>query len=107
MLLSKSFSEGCTFFDVVLQCYLSLNLMPKFILDNNITDLNLATTAGQSFVYDSDFVEDEFLNFEVLKNDYKFCTGRPIFDTTAVRGNYLLTEMPEILANEQENIRIT
>lgn len=103
MLLSKQFSEGCTFFDVVLQCYLSLNLMPKFILDNNITDLNLATTAGQVFKYDSDFISDEFLSGEVLKNDYKFCTGRPIFDNTIVRGNYLLTETPEILSSEDAN----
>lgn len=103
MLLFKQFSEGCTFFDVVLQCYLSLNLMPKFIIDNNITDLNLATTAGQIFNYDSDFISDEFLSGEVLKNDYKFCTGRPIFDNMIIRGNYLTTETPEILSTENAN----
>ena len=103
MLLSKQFSEGCTFFDVVLQCYLSLNLMPKFIIDNNITDLNLMTTAGQVFKYDPSFISDEFLNNEILKNDYKFRTGTPIFDTTAIRGNYLLTEASEILSTENKN----
>ena len=103
MLLSKQFSEGCTFFVVVLQCYLSLNLMPKFIFDNNITDLNLATTAGQVFKYDSDFIADEFLNNEVLANDFKFCTGKPIFDNTIIRGNYLTTETPEILSTENTN----
>ena len=77
--------------------------MPKFIIDNNIIDLNVATTAGQIFKYDPSFISDEFLNNEILKNDYKFRTGTPIFDNTAKRGNYLMTEEPEILSSENSN----
>lgn len=75
MLVSRSFAENCTFFDVVLQCYFSLDLMPKLISDNSIQDLNLVTFAGQSFLYDPEFIADEFLSNDTLKNNYNFCTG--------------------------------
>ena len=107
MQVYKSFSEGCTFFDVVMQCYLSLNMMPKLILDNGIKDLNLTTTAGEVFLYDTDFVSDEFLNNEVVKNDYKFCTGRPIFYDSENRFSFLITENNEyITTGVEQKIKI-
>jgi hypothetical protein len=101
MQVSKSFPEGCTFFDVVLQCYSSLNLMPKFIIDNNIKDLNLITRAGQTFIFDNDFIDDEFISNEAATNDYKYCTGKvPPFN----RLSYILTESGEILSSETNEL---
>ena len=103
MQVSKSFPEGCTFFDVVLQCYASLNMMPKFILDNDIKDLNLITTAGQTFVFDTDFIVDEFISTEVSKNDYKYCTGN-LRTPPLSNKRFLLCEDGKILASEIENL---
>lgn len=103
MQLYKEFSEGCTFYDVVLNVYLSLNLMPKFIIDNNIKDINLVTTAGQGFYFDTDYIDDDFMNDKVIKNNYKFCTGK-FFVNTGIRGNYLLIESGEILETETNNL---
>lgn len=103
MQVSKSFPEGCTFFDVVLQCYYSLNLMPKFISDNGILDLNLVTTANQTFVYDNELIYDEFLSNEAIKNDYKYCTGELKVNSNFARSSYLLVESSDILSTEANN----
>lgn len=101
MQVFKSFPEGCTFFDVVLQCYTSLNMMPKFIMDNDIKDLNLITSAGQTFVFDNKLIDDEFISNEAVKNDYKYCTGKvPPFN----RLSYILTESGEILSSEENEL---
>lgn len=108
MLVSKSFNENCTLFDVVLQCYFSLNLLPKFVQDNNITDLNFVTFAGQTFVYETDFLADEFLSRETAEQNYVFCTGdlRPT-DPPTSRTTYLRAENGSILRTEnKKDIRI-
>jgi len=107
MQVSKNFPEGCTFFDVVLQCYFSLNLTPKFILDNNITDLNLVTTANQSFVYDTDLVYDEFLSNEAAAANYRYCTGELKVNSNSARTPYLLIESSDILSTEANNRFLT
>jgi hypothetical protein len=71
----KEFREGCTIFDVVLELYLSLNMLPKLISDNSITDLNALTTTGQKFAYDTDFIYNEKMSDEITKKNYKFRTG--------------------------------
>lgn len=71
----KEFQQGCTIFDVVLELYLSLNMLPKLISDNSITDLNALTTTGQKFTYDTDFVYNEKMSDEITKKNYKFRTG--------------------------------
>jgi hypothetical protein len=81
MLQYKSFSENCSIFDVVLQLYGNLDLTPKLMDDNDIQDLTLKTTAGQTFVFDTDFVDNEFISNEIIRNSLNFCTGfLPIFD---------------------------
>lgn len=108
MQLSKSFSENCTIFDVVMQCYFSLDLLPKLIEDNKITDVNFVTFAGQSFVYDTDLVADEFLNKDTAQNGYVFCTGelKPT-DPPTSRVTYLRAENGSILRTEnKKDIRI-
>ena len=78
--------------------------MPKFILDNGVTNLDLVTYAGQRFLFDPKLIEDEFINNEVLKNDYKFSTGQ-LRSTTppTLRERYLLIESGEILSSESNN----
>jgi hypothetical protein len=99
MRVFKKFSEGCTLFDAVLNVYLSLNLIPQFILDNDIKDLDIVTTAGQEFIFETDLIQDEFLSRDVIVNDYKFNTGK-LFVNTAVQANFLLIESGEILQTD-------
>ena len=100
----KTFSQGCTIFDVVLQLYLSLNLLPKLILDNNITDLNAITTTGQVFKYDTDFIFNEILSEEITRKDYNFRTSELKIFNRATLDNYLLIENTEILKDETNNL---
>jgi hypothetical protein len=94
-------SIGSTILDVCLNVYLSLNLLPKLIQDNNITNLNAVTGIGDTFIYDTDFIFDEFQSRDVLKNDYKFCTGNVnIPNASFTNENYLLIESGAILSSE-------
>lgn len=107
MQVFKQFTQGCTLFDVVLELYLSLNMLPKLITDNNITDLNAITTSGQIFKYDTDFVSNEVMAEEILRKNYKFCTGElKIYNDVLINENYLLIESSEILQNEVGNFFI-
>jgi len=100
----KEFSQGCTIFDVVLQLYLSFNMLPKLIFDNNITDLNAVTFTGQKFIYDTDFIFNEIMSEEILRKDYKFSTGELKIFNRAILGDYLLIENGEILKDEANNL---
>lgn len=100
----KEFSQGCTIFDVVLELYLSLNMLPKLISDNNITDLNVLTYTGQTFKYDTDFVFNETMSDEILKKNYKFSTGELKVFNNQILGDYLLIENSEILKDESNNL---
>jgi hypothetical protein len=102
----KQFEQGCTIFDVVLQLYLSLNMLPKLLFDNNITDLNALTTTGQIFVYDTDFIDNETMSEEITKKDYKFKTSDLKITNNAVIGDFLLIESAEILQDEANNLFI-
>jgi hypothetical protein len=96
----KQFQEGCTIFDVVLELYLSLNMLPKLVVDNNITDLNLRTITGQGFFYDTEFIANERMSEEIIKKNYKFKTSEAKKTNNVVAENYLLIENGEILQNE-------
>jgi hypothetical protein len=100
----KQFTQGCTLFDVVLELYLSLNLLPKFIVDNNITDLNAITTSGQVFKYDTDFIANEILSEEIARKSYQFKTGDLKIFSRGIVGEYLLIESSEILKDEANNL---
>ena len=81
MLLYKSFSEECTIFDVCLQLYGSLDLLPKLISDNGIIDISAKIKKETLFIYDTDFIDNEFISNEIIRNSLNFCTGfLPIFD---------------------------
>lgn len=99
----KQFQQGCTIFDVVLELYLSLNMLPKLIFDNNITDLNAETITGQKFYYDTDFVTNERMSEEIVKKDYKFRTSETKKTISVIVEEYLLIESSEILQDEANN----
>lgn len=67
--------EGATILDVCLNVYLSLNLLSKFVKDNNITDLNKRTKTNELFIFDTDYIYNEFQNLDVKRNDYIFRTS--------------------------------
>lgn len=100
----KEFRQGCTIFDVVLELYLSLNLLPKLIYDNEITDINAITTTGQKFSYDTDFIYNEKMSNEIIKKNYNFRTGDLKIYSNAVFGEFLLIENSEILQDEANNL---
>lgn len=104
MQVFKEFQQGCTIFDVVLELYLSLNLLPKLIFDNNITDLNAITTTGQKFLYDTEFIFNEKMSNEITKKNYKFRTSDLKIFSNAVFGEFLLIENSEILQDEANNL---
>lgn len=94
-------SIGSTILDICLNVYCSLNLLPKFIMDNNIKSLNLVTGIDDVFVYDTDFVADEFLQRDILKNDYKFVTGNLyVPNASFTNENYLLIQSGAILQSD-------
>lgn len=99
----KEFQQGCTIFDVVLELYLSLNMLPKLIFDNSITDINAITTTGQKFTYDTDFIYNEKMSDEITRKNYKFRTGDLNIFNNAIIGDYLLIESSEILKDEANN----
>lgn len=102
----KQFEQGCTIFDVVLQLYLTLNMLPKLILDNHITDLNTLTTTGQSFVYDTEFIDNEQMAQEITKKKYNFKTSDLKIRNNSIIGDFLLIESEEILQDEANNLFI-
>jgi hypothetical protein len=77
--------------------------MPKFIEDNGILDLNLVTTANQTFVFDDELIYDEFLSNEAVSNNYKYCTGDLKVNSNFARSSYLLIESGDILSTEANN----
>ena len=101
MLLSFKPSIGSTILDVCLNVYLSLNLLPKLIEDNGITNLNAVTGIGEEFIYDTEFIYDEFESNEVMRNQYKFVTGDVSMPNASfTSGDYLLIESGAILSSD-------
>lgn len=100
----KQFQQGCTIFDVVLELYLTLNLLPKLIFDNGITDINAVTTTGQIFQYDTELIFNETMSEEIIKKNYNFRTSDLKIYNKAVKGNYLLIESSDILQDEANNL---
>ena len=93
--------EGASILDVVLNTYTSMNLLPKFLKDNGITNMDAKAETGDVFVYDTDFVENDFLHDEILKNDYKFRTNDlPYVNANDNSRHFLLTENGLILRTE-------
>lgn len=94
-------SIGSTILDICLNVYCSLNMLPKLIMDNNIKSLNFVTGINDVFVYDTDFVVDEFLQRDILKNNYKFVTGDlHIPNASFTNENYLLIQSGAILQSD-------
>jgi len=94
-------SIGSTILDICLNVYSSLNMLPKLIIDNNIQNLNFVTGINDTFIYDTDFVVDEFLQNDIIKNDYKFVTGDLyIPNASFTNENYLLIESGAILQSD-------
>jgi hypothetical protein len=102
----KEFQQGCTLFDVVLELYLSLNLLPKLIIDNDIKDLNAITTTGQVFKYDTELISNEIMSEEIKRKNYQFCTAELKIFNRAIVGDYLLIESQEVLKDEANNLFI-
>lgn len=101
MLLEFRPPIGATILDLCLNTYLSLNLLPKFVKDNNIQNLNYVTGQSEVYTFDTDFIWDEFLSKDVKNNDYKFTTGNiKIPNASFSNDNFLLIESGDILQTE-------
>ena len=93
--------EGASILDMVLNTYTSLNLLPKFLKDNRIVDLNSKAVFGDVFVFDTDFIDNAFLYEEILKNGYLFRTNDlPLVNINDNRRNFLLAENGLVLRTE-------
>jgi len=76
-------------------------MLPKFIEDNNITNLNRVTGVGEVYIYDPMYIVDAFMYNDVVRNDYKFVTGDySLPDSSFSSEEYLLIETSEIMASE-------
>ena len=95
--------ENSNIFDLVLNTYVSLNLIPKFIFENNILDINENTKVGDIFIFDSDFIFDETIFNKIVQNDLKFITSYKRNGLKASFENYLLTENSDILSSESNS----
>ena len=105
MLLEFKPPIGATILDVCLNTYLSINLLPKFIKDNSISNMDFVAGINDVFVYDTDFIFDEFMSKDVQKNSYKFVTGDVnIPNASFSNQDYLLIETSEILKDEANNL---
>jgi hypothetical protein len=94
-------SIGSTILDICLNVYCSLNLLPKLIQDNNIKTLNFVSGVGDQIIYDTDFVADEFIQRDILKNNYKFVTGNLyVPNASFTNEQYLLIESGAIMEGE-------
>jgi len=94
-------SIGSTILDICLNVYCSLNLLPKIIQDNNIQSLVFVSGVGSEIIYDTDFVDDEFIQREILRNNYKFVTGNLyVPNASFTNEKYLLIESEAILESE-------
>lgn len=94
-------SIGSTILDICLNVYCSLNLLPKLLQDNNITNLNYVSGIGEEIIYDTDFVADEFIQRDILRNNYKFVTGNLyVPNASFTNENYLLIESGAIMQSD-------
>ena len=101
MLLEFRPPVGSNLFDVVLNTYTSLDLIPKFMKDNNITNVNMVTKTGDVFVYDTTLIVDEIMLDKINKGRLLFMTSdAPNNVIKADSTNYLLIESSEILSSE-------
>jgi hypothetical protein len=101
--MQQSFSPslGSTILDICLNVYCSLNLLPKLIQDNNIQSLNFVSGVGDVIIYDTDFVADEFIQRDILRNNYKFVTGDlHVPNASFTNENYLLIENGAIMQSD-------
>jgi hypothetical protein len=100
----KQFPQGCTIFDVVLELYLTLNLLPKLIFDNGITNINEVTKTGQIFQYDTELIFNENMSDEIIKKKYNFRTSDFKQTNNVVFDEFLLIESSDILQDEANNL---
>ena len=101
MLLEFRPPIGATIFDLCLNTYLSLNLLPKFVKDNGIENLNYVTGQGEVYIYDTDFIWDEFMSKDIKNNNYKFTTGDITIPNASLSSDdFLLIESGAILQSE-------
>ena len=92
--------EGANLFDICLNTYTSLDMLPRFIKDNNITDLNMQTKVGDLFIYESDLIINEIMIDVISRNRLLFMTGDINSATVITPSNYLLIESYDILQSE-------
>ena len=70
--------------DLCLQAYGTTDLLVKFCIDNNVSDLNYKPPIPQLFLYDETLVTDEKIN------NYVFVTGETL---SIVDGDYYAPEV--------------
>jgi hypothetical protein len=86
---------------MVLQVYTSLDLVGKFILDNNISTYDILTGVGEVYIYDTEYIYDELIYNEIMDNKYKFCSfGNILFPLYENNDIFLTTEDVTIIDTE-------
>lgn len=100
MQLSFRAPEGSNIFDLVLNTYTSLDMLPKFIKDNNITNLNMISKVGDIFIYETDLIINKIMIDRISRDRLLFTTS-DINNTTFIgNSNYLLIESYDNLLSE-------
>lgn len=101
MLVKYSPPSNCSIYDLVIQIYTNLDLLSKFIIDNNIQEYDLITDVGESYIYDTDFIFDELIYSEIISNKYLFSTGITYYSPNITNKDvYLDTEDSDDLNSE-------
>lgn len=67
--------QGQCLSDLVLNTYGTLNMRGKFISDNKLTDLNRLAATGDSYIFDTEFIDDQSLFFFMRDKELIFRTG--------------------------------
>ena len=93
-------AEGSNLFDIILNTYTSLDLLPKFVSDNNITNLNMVAKTGDIFIYETDLIVDEIMLDKINKGRLLFMTSNVKNNVIIGDSNYLLIESGDILATD-------
>lgn len=94
MRLPFKIPEGANLFDVCLNVYTSLDLLPKFMKDNGIASYNKVFSGKEEVIFDTDFISDEFVYSIINKTDLLFVTSKnkSVRYLLSENGSYILQE---------------
>lgn len=95
--------KNATLFDIVLNTYGTLDLLSKFMLDNNINDVNTMATGLETFTFDYSLVNNYGQYDTISIKEMQFTTGDSVLSAFFEQPNNILTEAEEVLLNEDSD----